>query len=99
MKKTCSICSDFQDKEYSFQKYGSDVNNTYLPANAKKLVMIKNIKPGSNRLKQLKQCPECKTYYLYETDYEYFALGSEDEEFLTRLTEEEALEIVHASNT
>lgn len=93
MNTKCSICSEFKDKEYAYQKYDSDYN-TYLPENAKKLVIIKDFKPNSSRLKQLKQCPECKTYYLYETDYEYFAFGSEDEEFLSRLTEVEALEIL-----
>jgi len=92
----CSICSDFKNKETSFQKYGSEDNNTYLPENAKKLIIIKDFKLNSDRLKQLKQCPECKKYYLYETDYEYFAFGSEDEEFLTRLTEREASKILNS---
>ena len=93
MNTKCSICSEFKDKEYAYQKYGSG-DNTYLPDNAKKLIIIKDFRPNSNRLKQLKQCPECKTYYLYETDYEYFAFGSEDEECLSRLTEGKAFEIL-----
>ena len=94
MNNKCGICSDFKEKEMSFKKYGSENNNICLPKNAKKLIIIKDFKQGSSRLKQLKQCPECKKYYLYETDYEYFAFGSEDEEFLTRLTEDEALKIL-----
>jgi len=90
----CSICSDFKEKETSFQKFGSENNNTYLPENAKKLIIIKDFKLNSDRLKQLKQCPECKRYYLYETDYEYFAFGSEDEEFLLLLSENEALKLL-----
>jgi len=42
----------------------------------------------------LKQCAACGTYYLYETDYEYLVNGSEDEEVLTRLKEEEARELL-----
>lgn len=95
MKSKCSICSDFKDKDSAFQKFGSENNNTYLPGNAQNLILIKDLKPGSSRLKHLKQCPECKTYYLYETDYEYFAFGSEDEQFLTRLTETEAMDILN----
>ncbi len=92
----CSICSGLKDKEYAFSKYGSDINNGYLPEISKKLILVKDLKNSSSgRLKQLKQCPECRTYYLYETDYEYFAFGSEDEEFLTRLTEKEALELLN----
>jgi len=94
MNKKCSICSDFNDKETSFQKYGSEDSNTYLPENTKYLITVKDFKPGSSRLSQLKHCPECKTYYLYETDYEYLAFGSEDEEFLTRLTNEEPLNLL-----
>ena len=92
--RKCSICSAFKAMEYSFQKFGSEINNTYLPENVRKLLIIKDINTGSGRLKQLKQCPECKTYHLYETNYEYLAFGSEDEEFLTRLTKEEALAIL-----
>ncbi|HQO39144.1 MAG TPA: hypothetical protein PK986_01630 [Spirochaetota bacterium] len=96
MKSKCRICGDFKDKESAFQKYGSEENDTCLPENANKLQLIKDLKPGSNRLKQLKQCPECKTYYLYETDYEYFAFGSEDEQVLTRLTGTEAMELLNS---
>lgn len=92
----CSICSNFKDIERSFQKYGSEINNTELPENARNLVLVKDLKPGSSRLKQILQCPECKMYYLYETDYEYLAFGSEDEEFLKRLTLDEALEILNS---
>lgn len=93
MKNSCRICRDFKDKESAFQKYDSE-NCTYLPENTQNLILIKDLRPGSNRLKQLKQCPDCKTYYLYETDYEYLAFGSEDEQVLTRLTESEAMKLL-----
>ncbi len=95
----CSICSGLKDKEYAFQKYQSNYADSYLPESSHKLILVKDLKKNSGRLKQLKQCPECRTYYLYETDYEYFAFGSEDEEFLTRLTEEEALELLNSDST
>ena len=53
---------------------------------------MKDFKPYDSRALQLKQCPECGTYYLYRTDYEYLVNGSEDEEVLTRLKPEEATE-------
>jgi hypothetical protein len=98
MNSKCSICSDLKDKEYAFQKYGSDYNNSYLPESVNKLTIIKDYKPGSDRLMQLRQCPECRIYYLYETDYEYLAFGSEDEQFLTCLSEKEAFVLLQSSD-
>ena len=92
----CPICSQLADEEYAFQRYGSEENNTYLPAAAKKLVVVKDFKPYDSRKLQLKQCPECGTYYRYESDYEYLVNGTEDEEFLTRLTEERAARYLDA---
>ena len=88
----CSICSQLADEEAAFQKYGWEEDNTYLPAVAGRLEVIEDFKPYSSRKLQLRQCPKCGTYYRYETDYEYLVNGSEDEEFLTRLSPEEAAE-------
>ncbi len=85
----CSICSCLKDQEYAFQKYGSEDDNTYLPKAAAKLETVIDYKPYSSRASMLKRCPECGTHYLYETDYEYLVNGTEDEEFLTRLKEED----------
>ena len=96
MNENCSICSTLKDKEYAFQKYGWDEDNTSLPESAYKLQMIADFNPNSSRAKCLKQCPECKTYYLYESDYEYLVNGTEDEQTLRRLTDEEAKEYLAA---
>lgn len=93
MSNNCGSCSNLAAKEYAMQKYGSD-NNTYLPESAGKLAEIHDFKPQSSRKRILKQCQECKTYYLYRTDYEYLVGGSEDEEFLQRLNESEAEELL-----
>lgn len=95
MTNNCNICSKLKDQEYSFQKFSGE-NNTYLPAESQKLKTILDLRPTAERKKLLQQCPKCKTYFLYETDYEYFAGGTEDEEFLTRLTEEEASKYLSA---
>lgn len=89
-QKKCGICSQLKDEEYSFYKGGQSEGNTSLPAAANKLKLIKDLSHPGSRLIQLKQCPECKTYYLYRTDYEFLVNGTEDEEFLTRLTDAEA---------
>ena len=88
----CQVCSSLSDEEYACQKYGWEENNTYLPAAAGHLQVVLDLHPYGSRKLQLQQCPECGTYYLYRTDYEYLVNGSEDEEFLTRLTKEQAAE-------
>lgn len=89
-RNNCRVCSKLSDKEYARQKYGWEENNTYLPDAASQLKEIKDFLPYGSRKSILKQCQECGTYYLYETDYEYLVNGTEDEEFLTRLSDEEA---------
>ena len=87
--KNCSICSQLADKAYASQKEGWEKENTYLPKASKKLVVIKAYnKSYSSRLRQLKQCPECQTYYYLRTEYEFLIGGSENEQYLNRLTEE-----------
>src|SRR5262245_46978905 len=91
----CGICSYLADQEMAFQKHGHEADNSYLPAAAGGLIVVKDFKPYSSRQLQLKRCPECGTYYLYQTDYEFLVNGSEDEESLTRLTEEQAAEYLN----
>ena len=89
--KHCKTCSNLSDEEYAFQKYGWAQHNAYMSEGAGQLIDVKDLKPGNtDRQLRLQQCPECKTYYLYRTDYEYLAGGTEDEQFLTRLTADEA---------
>lgn len=53
-------------------------------------MLILDFRPASSRKIQLLQCPDCGQYYLFESDYEYLVNGSEDEQTLTRLSEEQA---------
>lgn len=87
---TCSICSLLADKEWATQKFGWEEHDTSLPAAAGQLVLVRDVMPDSIRALQLQQCPECGTYYLYRSDYEYLVNGTEDEQSLTRLTDQEA---------
>ena len=88
----CRICSRLLDEHYAFQKYGWPEDDTHLPDAASHLRVVRDFRPYDSRKLQLWQCPECGAYYLYRTDYEFLAGGSEDEEFLTRLTNDEAAE-------
>jgi hypothetical protein len=87
--KPCPVCSQLKDEEYALQKFGREENNTSLPIAANLLTIVHDFRPLSNRKLQLHQCPQCASYFLYRTDYEYLVNGSEDEEFLTRLTTEQ----------
>jgi hypothetical protein len=86
----CETCSSLADQEYAYQKYGAELYDTHLPLAAGDLQVVRDFNIYGTRKRQLWQCPACGTYYLYRTDYEYLVNGSEDEEFLTRLTEEQA---------
>lgn len=93
----CRACSSLLDRESAFQKFGREENNTHLPPAAACLKVVRDYRPHGNRKLQLQQCPECGTCFLYKTDYEYLVDGSEDEEFLTRLTDEQAAEYLNRS--
>lgn len=88
----CQICAGLLDEEYAFQKYGWPEHDSSLPPAASRLTIVRDLRPHSSRTLQLRQCPTCGTYYLYRTDYEFLAGGSEDEQFLNRLTDEQAAE-------
>ena len=88
----CSICSQLEDHAFGRQTHGRPEEDTFLPDAARHLENIRELKPGSDRYTWLRRCPECATHYLHKTDYEYLATGSEDEQFLTRLTDEQAAE-------
>jgi hypothetical protein len=91
-RRHCSICSHLADYDIGFQKIGREGEETYLPAAADSLQVVKELVPNCNGVRQLKRCPECATYYLYREEYEFLIPGSEDEQQLTRLTSEEAVE-------
>ncbi|MBL8058202.1 MAG: hypothetical protein JNK29_15965 [Anaerolineales bacterium] len=90
--RSCGLCAELNDEEYALQKYGWEKDNTYLPAAAGRLTLVKDLRPHSGRTLHLQRCPQCGTYYLYRTDYEFLVNGSEDEEFLSRLTDAQAAE-------
>jgi hypothetical protein len=86
----CATCGSLLDEEYAFQKNGWPADDSHLPAAAGKLELVKDLNPGGGRDKHLMRCPECGTYYHYRTDYEFLVGGTEDEQFLTRLTDAQA---------
>ncbi len=90
--QACPICSGLLDQEYAYQKYGAPEYDSELPVAADQLEMVRDLQPYGSRRLELRRCPACETFYLYRTDYEYLTNGSEDEQFLTRLTPQQAAE-------
>jgi hypothetical protein len=83
---TCSLCSQLRDREHALEHVGGDEDDTHLPEAANRLEVIREIHPSL----QVNRCPECGTYYLYRSIYEFLVGfgGSYDEYFLWRLTDE-----------
>lgn len=88
----CGICSQLADWQSGFQCRRTEDENTFLPEAEKSLKVVRDLKPNFNGCMFLKQCPECGTYYLYTDEYEYLAFGSEDEQILQRLTDDQVAE-------
>lgn len=88
--QSCVICSQLRDFERGLQVFGREEQDTFLPEIAARLKKVKEVKPGGLRYTNLVQCPQCGAYYLFKSDYEYLACGSEDEQTLQRLSDDEA---------
>lgn len=92
----CTTCSELGQYHRGLQTGGREEEDTFLPDAASALKNIKDVQPGRNRTPVLRQCPECGAYFLFEVTYEYLATGSEDEQVLTRLSDEKAREILNS---
>ncbi len=82
----CTVCGILGGHEYAAQKYGWPEDDTHLPRAALSLDLVRNLRPSGSRRLQLMQCPQCDAHFLYRSDYEFLVNGSEDEEFLSRLS-------------
>lgn len=86
---TCSLCSQLCDREEALEHVQGEENDTHLPEPATKLEVVRELRPGHPGLR-LMRCPECGTYYLLRSVYEFLIGfgGSYDTYFLWRLTDE-----------
>lgn len=85
----CQACCALRPVETSLYKEGREGFDTPLPLAARRLVELSVPGREGDRLRPW-LCPFCGTVYSYESRYEYLANGSEDEEELRRLSDEEA---------
>ena len=81
----CIICSQLSDQEQALEHVQGEPTDTRLPEAANCLDVVRDFPRV-----QLRQCPECGTYYLYRSVYEFLIGfgGSYDEYFLWRLADE-----------
>jgi hypothetical protein len=93
----CSTCSPLHDRESAIEYVHEPENNTPFPEGGNKLKVVRDIRSDL----QLRQCPECGTYYLYHTHYEFLIGfgGSYDETMLWRLTDEVGKEYLEGTRS
>ncbi len=93
----CANCEKLDDLVTSFHKYGADDQDVPLPPEAMKLRPLGDVRAGSEEEKHhLERCPYCGALYSYDSYYDYYVNGSEDEEVLYRLTPPEARDRITA---
>lgn len=93
----CSACKELRDYQRGFQKGGREQDDTFLPPESARLKTVKDVAPDRRPSQILQQCPECGTYYLYSSEYEFLISGSEEEQTLTRLSDSEAAALLERS--
>jgi uncharacterized Zn finger protein len=89
MSNNCEKCGMLKDHEYVFYKDG-DENKQTLNNKVDKLEQVKTLVFSSGRPDILMKCGACGTFYRYRAGYEFFPNGSENEEWLDRLSDNEA---------
>jgi hypothetical protein len=92
IRATCEVCAQLADEEHGFQKFGWPEGDIELPAAVGSLEVVSDLGQGGSRERTLMRCPVCGTRYLYTTDYEYLTNGTEDEQTLRRLADDEVAE-------
>lgn len=95
----CTLCGALADRERACSRTGEPLTeDAGLPPAAMNLVVIHDSRDpmqGKDRLRQLKQCPQCQTHYWFSTDYEFEIGGYDTEESLLRLRPEQVQDYLH----
>jgi hypothetical protein len=88
--RNCPLCSQLKEVETSFYKYAAPNYDRPLPLAASRLTVLLAGEGEEQDKHHIRRCPLCATLYDYVMSYEYLCNGSEDEETLRRLTNDEA---------
>ncbi|MCB9687196.1 MAG: hypothetical protein H6735_19305 [Alphaproteobacteria bacterium] len=80
----CDTCGPIGARAYGGQKGGRPEEDTWLPAAAQGLEMVRE-EGGGDRVRRLVRCPACGDHFLSWTDYEFLVGGTEDEQGIVRL--------------
>jgi hypothetical protein len=91
----CRTCGMLGEREHGFQTIGREEEATHLPPSVSRLRAVRDL-PDSGGTLELRQCPDCSTYYLLREEHEFLYGGSEDEQELTRLSGAAAAEYLRA---
>ena len=85
----CEDCGALGPYESAYAKYGRPEDDRPLPPAAARLVTVCGWQTGG-RGEELRRCASCGAWFRWQLTYEFYVNGSEEEETLTRLSEEEA---------
>ena len=87
----CSICKSLNNSNSAYQETRDPSDNSYLPKSSERLESIWKMESKKGGIKK---CPECDQIYWYESRYEWFSNGTEDEQHLKRITKRDVKKII-----
>ena len=82
----CQICREIPERAHAYSKYGHDDDIAEWPAAIDELVLFNHENVQNSDRHQIRRCPLCAVFYVYDYEYEYLTNGSEDSYELRRLT-------------
>ena len=89
MATTCAVCGELGDREYGARKGGWPEESTFIPGAIDRLIEVQDLGSDGSRLHKLLRCPSCGDHFRYDTDYEFIVPGTEDNQVLSRLDEQQ----------
>lgn len=88
----CTICSSWPEQLHEDLSTNSSNTSSRFPPEVEQLKYV----CGQRRYDspEIKICPQCGTYYKIVNEYEWTTIGDYDDDYLTRLTPKEALDLI-----
>lgn len=88
----CSICGNWPDQLHDDLSTNSSNTSDQFPEEVK---LLKHV-CGHRRYNspEINICPQCGTYYKIVNEYEWTTIGDYNDDYLTRLTPKEAMELI-----